>query len=379
MTATRFCGAGVSPARSHGCKPTTVQAGRPHHNIGRCVRLGLILFAAPFAGTAPAEDVVTLRDPTDGGRREVRGEVKTYSSAGLELAGPNRTMQTFDAADVVKIETPRLPDHLAGLAAWADRDVPAARRKLEAALREEPREWVRRRILAALVPIDLAAADRPAAVAHFAALYRSDPHDAALRLLPALWGDRPATAAARAAANRWRTGDEIERFVAGSLFVADPARRAEGVELLKALSRSATGELAELARLQRWRAKVLAGTTTAPETDAARRRIAFLPEELRAGPTFALGVALAAAGRTDEAAEAFLWPGTVDDADPPRAADALLRAAKLLRRRGDRLAAVRLLREVAARVPFGPAADGAAALLAELAPQTAVLAAPAGP
>ena len=309
--------------------------------------------------TALADDTVTLRDPATGGRTQLRGEVAAYDHARLDLALANGTVREFDAADVVRVETPRLPDHLAGLAAWRRRDVPTARAKLTAALRDEPRAWVRRRILAALIPADLAAADRPAAVSAFTALHRDDPHPAALAALPAVWGDRPATAATRAAANRWRTGDDVEKFVAGSVLVTDPATRAEGVELLRTLSRAADGALAELARLARWRAKVLAGATTDDEIDRARGRIDALPEELRAGPTFTLAVALERAGGIEEATAAYLWPGTLDDADPARAADGLLRAARLLNGRGDTVAAVRLLREVETRVPFGPAADEA--------------------
>ena len=324
---------------------------------------GCLFFVAVAAF---ADDTVTLRDARTGGRTVVVGEIVAADSRRLELALPGGAVRAFDAADVLRIETPRLPAHLAGLTAWADRDAAAAREKLGEALRDEPRAWVRREILAALIPADLAAADRPAAVSHFAALYRSDPHDDALRLMPAAWGDRPATAAARSAANRWRTGDGVERFVAGSVFLTDPDRRAEGVELLKSLSVTGRGALAELARLQRWRAKALAGGTTAAETDAARRRVAALPEALRAGPTFAVALALADGGRDEEATGAFLWTATVDDADPPRAADALLRAARLLRGRGETLAAARLLREVRTRVPFGPAADEAATLEDEL-------------
>ena len=300
--------------------------------LGRSLRSGLVcLLVAP----ALAEDIVLLRVPETGGRIELRGEVAAFDHDRLELTLANGTVRTADAADVVRVETPRLPSHLAGLAAWADRDVPLARRKLAIALGREPRAWVRRRILAALVPADLAAADRPAAVSHFLALYRSDPHPAALADMPAVWGDRPVTAATRAAANRWKTGDDAERFVAGSVLVSDPATREAGVALLRKISVTGERTLAELAKLARWRAKALAGATTAAETDAARRRVRELPEELRAGPSFTLGLALEAAGRDDEAMEAYLWTGLLDDADPPRAADALLRAARLLRRRGD--------------------------------------------
>ena len=347
---------------------------------GCAVAFRSLRFGLTFVLVAPAfaEDTVLLRVPETGGRIELRGEVAAFDHDRLELTLANDTVRTADAADVVRVETPRLPSHLAGLAAWADRDVPPARRKLAIALGREPRAWVRRQILAALIPADLAAADRPAAVSHFLALYRSDPHPAALADMPAVWGDRPVTAATRAAANRWKTGDDAERFVAGSVLVSDPATREAGVAMLRRISVTGERTLAELAKLARWRAKALAGATTAAETDAARRRVRELPEELRAGPSFTLGLALEAAGRDDGAVEAYLWTGLLDDADPPRAADALLRAAKLLRRRGDAAGATRLLREVRARLPFGPAADEAAEELADLIGGPAVGAAAGG-
>ena len=158
----------------------------------RSFRFGVTLL---LAASAHAEDVVLLRNSDTGGRLELRGEVAGYDHVGLDLTHADGAVRRYDAADVVRVATPRLRDHLDGLAAWDRKDVPLARTKLTAALGAEPRDWVRRRILAALIPADLAAADRPAAVSHFKALYQSDPHPAALAQMPAVWGDRPATAA----------------------------------------------------------------------------------------------------------------------------------------------------------------------------------------
>ena len=334
--------------------------------------LAVLLTAAAACG----QDVVTVRTD-DGGRREVAGRVVAYDSGGLTLTAPTGATLDFDAADVVRVVTPRLPVHLAGLRAWADRDVPAARERLAAALAEEPREWVRREILAALVTADLAAADRPAAGSHALALLRSDP-GATDRLgrLPVPWGDRRPRAAELAAANRWLNGpDDAETLLGAGVLVGEPDRRADAVGVLKRLSRSAGGPVAGLARLQRWRAKVLDGALKAGELETARRRVDALPEALRAGPRFTLGVAYEAAGRNEEAVAAFLFAPLADPADPARAADGLVRAAKLLRP-GDPTAAIRLLREARERFPSTEASGEAAAALREL---TAVPANPPTP
>ena len=294
------------------------------------------------------------------------GRVAEFDSSGLTLtAAVTGAVLEFDADEIVRIQTPRLPAHLAGLRAWAEKDVPTARKQLAAALDDEPREWVRRRILAALVPADLAAADRAAAGAHALALLAGDPGATDnLGLLPVPWGDRPPRAADLAAANRWINGPEdAEKLLGAGVLLGAPDRRAEAVGLLKRLSRSAAGPVAELARLQRWRAKVLDGTTTPAELAAARRRIDGLPEALRAGPLFTLGVGFEGAGRASEAAAAFLWSPLADPADPTRAADGLARAAALLEP-GDPLAAVRLRRELVERFPFAEASEAAREKLA---------------
>ena len=312
--------------------------------------------------------MVTLRTE-DGDRRTAVGRVSEFSSAGLTLVASTGAVLDYPTGDVIRVVTPRLPAHLAGLRAWSNRQVDVARDELDRALREEPREWVRREILAALVTADLAAADRPAAGAHWLALWRSDPGATdRLGLAPVPWGDRPPRAADLAAANRWATGpDDAEKLLGAGVLVGQPNRRAEAVASLKRLSRSGTPQIAELARLQRWRAKVLDGQSTDGERDAARRRIESLSEALRAGPLFTLGVASAAAGRNDEAIAAFLWAPAADPADPVRAADGLLRAADLLRA-GDPLAAVRLWRECESRFPFAEAAETARRRLEEFAP-----------
>ncbi len=329
-------------------------------------------------GAACGEDVVTLRTE-DGGRRDAVGEIVALDARTLTLRAPTGALLDHPAADVVRVITPRLPAHLAGLRAWERRDVSDARTQFAAALGEESREWVRRDLLAALVTTDLAAADRDAAGTHFLALFRADPAAVdRLGALPVPWDDRPPRAADLAAANRWVNGsDDAERLLGAGVLVGVADRRAAAVEALKRLSRSPSPEIAELARLQRWRAQVLDGAASAAATDTARRRIDALPESLRAGPKFTLGIAHAADRREAEAIAAFLWspltlPSTPDGTDPVRAADGLLRAADLLKKR-DPLAAVRLWRECVARFPFAGAADEARHRLDALAsPATAV-------
>ncbi|NNJ25899.1 tetratricopeptide repeat protein [Alienimonas chondri] len=347
-------------------------------SLPRTALVAALAIAMHGAGSQ-AEDVVTVRTD-DGGRRDVVGEVVSYDASLLSLRAPTGALLEFPAEDVVTIVTPRLPSHLAGLRAWANRDVPLARERLAAALAEEPREWVRRDLLAALVTADLAAADRPAAGSHFLALHRSDPTATdRLGLMPVPWDDRPPRAANLAAANRWMNGiDDAERLLGAGVLVGSPARRPAAVESLQRLSRSASPQIAELARLQRWRAKVLDGQATASELDAARRRIDSLPEPLRTGPLFTLGIASQVAGRNDEATAAFLWAPVADSTDPTRAADGLVRAADLLRA-GDPLAAVRLWRETIARFPFTDAAETARRRLDEFAAPNADASATAVP
>ncbi|MEM9702735.1 MAG: hypothetical protein AAF907_09870, partial [Planctomycetota bacterium] len=326
---------------------------------GQSLRSGLIFLVVLLVGlpTAAADDVVTVRTP-DGDRRDYVGEVIAYDSNLLSLRAPTGTLIDLAADDVVKLVTPRLASHLAGLRAWSQGDPIEAKERLASALAEEPRAWVRRDILAALVPVDLALADRGAAGTHFLALLHSDPRATdRLGLMPVPWGDRPPTPGDLLAARRWMQGDDdVERLMGAAVLVGDPTTREPALQALRGLSVSPEPLLAELARLMRWRAKLLNGTATEADRETARRRIDALPEALRAGPRFTLGLACEAAGRTDEAVAAYLFAPLVDPADPLRAAESLVRAGDLLRP-GEAAAALRLWRECRQRFPFAPAAE----------------------
>ncbi len=329
----------------------------------------LLLTAGLFltrASDLRAQDKVILQRSNFSARVAVSGIIEDYT--GIEVSirteASKEPAKTYPSADVVEIQTTQSEPHLRGLKFLAEGQTEEARRELEAAMKAEPREWVRRDILGALVRCGLRRGDYAAAGARFLALLKSDPTTRMFRLIPLVWAPEPTARAARSEAQNWMLAKaEAGRLMGASLLYDDAESGKEARSVLKALSSSTDVRVRTLAQLQAWRAEALAGNLGRLQIAQWQKRIDDIPEDLRAGPAFLLGRAYAGQHDYELAAAAFLWLPLVDDHDIRLAARACLEAGVALDRIGQRTEARTLFQEVTQRFADTPFADEAGALL----------------
>ena len=322
----------------------------------------VILFAASAAG---AQDKVVLQRSTLSTRITISGLVEDYTGVEVSIrTEPGEAPKTYPAAEVIEIQTPQTDSHTRGLKLLAEGNVEQAIRELEAALRKEPRTWVRRDILAALVRCGLRRGDYVSAGSRFLALLKSDSTTRHFRVIPLVWAPEAISRDARSEARSWMDGPvDAARLMGASLLYDDAESGKEARAVLKKLSSSTDSRVRPLAQMQAWRDEALAGNPGRLQTSQWRARIDELPEELRAGPCYLLGRSYAARHDYELAAATLLWLPLIDDHDFRLAARACLEAGTALQKIGQHAEARTLFREVTERFADTPFADEASALL----------------
>jgi tetratricopeptide (TPR) repeat protein len=314
---------------------------------------------------AQAQDKVILQRSSLSARVTVSGVVENYTGTEISIRTDNdEPPKTFPSADVVEIQTPQTDSHTRGLKLLAEGQVEQAVRELDVAVKKEPRTWVRREILAALVRCGMRRGDYAAAGSRFLAIVKSDPTTRHFRVIPLVWSPELISPDTRSEAVSWLSGRvEAGRLIGASLLYDDREMRKEARSVLKELSSSTDDRVRVLAQMQARREEALAGTPGKMQTAQWRQRIDEMPEDLRAGPYFLLGRVYAAQHDYELAAATLLWLPLVDDHDFRLAARACLEAGTALDRIGQHAEARTLYREVTVRFADTPFADEAAELL----------------
>jgi len=345
----------MAPTARPECCPTT--------------RIARFLLAAAVAllalNAAQAQDKVILQRNSLSARVTVSGVVENYTGTEISIRTDNdEPPKTFPSADVVEIQTAQSDSHTRGLKLLAEGQVEQAVRELDVAVKKEPRTWVRREILAALVRCGLRRGDYATAGARFLAIVKSDPTTRHFRVIPLVWAPETISPDARSEAVSWLSGRvEAGRLIGASLLYDDREMRKEARSVLKELSSSTDDRVRVLAQMQARREEALAGTPGKMQTAQWRQRIDEMPEDLRAGPYFLLGRVYAAQHDYELAAATLLWLPLVDDHDFRLASRACLEAGVALDKIGQHAEARTLYREVTVRFAETPFADEAADLL----------------
>jgi TolA-binding protein len=320
--------------------------------------------ALAVGGTASAQDRVILKRPGYAGRMTITGTIEEYTGTAISVrSSQGDTVRPYPAEEVVGFETPQTDSHDRGLALLAEGKVDEAIREFDAAIRKEPRAWVRREILALLVRCSLRRGDYPAAGTRFLTLVKSDPTTRHFRLIPLVWADEPIPAAAKSQGHAWLAGTvEVGRLMGASLLLEDPAHAIEARSTLRQLSSSTDRRIQSLAQMQTWRHESADGVSEL-EIFHWGQRIDELSPDLRAGPRYVLGRAYAARHDYEMAATTLLWLPLVDDHDFRLTARACLEAGVALGKIGQQSEAQGLFREVTQRFAETPFADEAQKLL----------------
>ena len=318
-----------------------------------------VLLAATCYTAASAADRVILPSGDDGGAGVITGEVLEYSSQGLVVRLANGRERKIAAERIERVEPQRSEAHATADDALARGDLGAAIDGYRQALSREPRRWVRRQLLAQLVGCYRRSGQVDLAGETFLVLARDDPASPHFACIPLAWSPSPPNPALVSRATRWlEATDQPAAVLLGASHLLATQQRGDAAARLTDLSGSANPIIASLSAAQLWRTQ----TATATPADLSRWESAIenMPESVRVGPYFVLGLAYIQKGDADAAAMALLRVAFEYPQDRNLAAESLLRAGEILDRAGHADEALTLFRELGERYPDTPFAEQAA-------------------
>ncbi|MEZ6060308.1 MAG: hypothetical protein R3C19_08110 [Planctomycetaceae bacterium] len=308
----------------------------------------VVLIAATSAAIAqPADDDSIL--PFDSGDRVVvvddeSGRETLLTGRVEDLEGNRLTfrsnrdgaIQVLRIPDVMRIEFAKSADFEAGLRLMQQGDHASASKILTTALKSEQQPWVRREIRAALARNSIRLRQRRDAVEQIRVIFDEDPKTRHLGLLPLVWEERLSPDQRLSVDAAWLTSDSaVERLAAGSVFLDNEQHSALAEKVLEDLKRHRSGGISDLAETQLWRLRLRdLSRSGVADVRGFQRRINVLPTELRPGPQYLLGKALAALHNHDDASRAFLWMPLMSPVDPDLTQKSLAEAISHLQQSG---------------------------------------------
>ena len=300
-----------------------------------------------------AEDVVYLK-PSAAGRapRRLTGEITDYTGRELRLKSPTGRQRSIPANQVERIDTSHSAEQSAGDKAFARGDFRGALEQYRRALAatREPRDWVRRQILAQAVWCLRNLGQPDQAGEYFLILLSRDPTTQDFDCIPLSWTDEPPSPAVVQKAQAWlKDPNNPAADLMGASALLATGRRAGALETLQRLTADSDPRIAWLAQAQLWRAAAPPPTPgqLAKWSDA----IESSDPSLRAGAYFLVGTAVAR--RDPDAGAILLMKLPILYQREYRLAAAALLATGACLERADRTAqAARLYRELTRK--YGP-------------------------
>jgi len=322
----------------------------------------LLLLAANRAATA--EETVVVR--TAAGRQaRLTGEVLDYDVRELRIRTTDGREQVVPAPQVLRIETQYVPEQFQAERARDEGQYDSALMLYQKALAAEPRRWARHAIIREMIGCHRALGRVERSGEMFLLLARDGPNSSDLAAMPLAWSPGMPPASLERAAQGWMARDELPAAVLLGASHLLSIRPAEAMSRLKRLAAETDGPVAQLAAAQLWRTEIV--TADAQKTDAWRRAIERMSDELRPGPQFVLGQALARQGQHEQATLALLRVPILDPGRRELAPVALVEAGRSLEKLERSHQAAGLYREVLRDYPTSPAAAEALSRLEALA------------
>jgi tetratricopeptide (TPR) repeat protein len=333
--------------------------------FGRRRALTVLLVCAAISSAviarAEGEDAVYLKPSTPGGPVvRLRGEIAEYTGRELRIRNSTGGERTVPTATVARIEFTKSPEQASGDEQFAARDWQLALASYQRALdaKREPREWVRRQILAQMVWCYRNLGVWDEAGKYFLLLVTSDPATQYFDSIPLVWSEEPLRPeAARLAAGWLAAGDQPIAVLMGGSLLVDSQSRTEALTRLRALLSNTDPRIVWLAYAQLWRAG--ANNATDEQRRSLATRIESSDNSLRAGPYYILGQSLLP-GHPVDAAIALMHVPVEFERERKLAADSLLATAGVLEQLKRPEEALGLYREAVARYPDAAAGKRAA-------------------
>jgi hypothetical protein len=280
------------------------------------------MFASTAAPLRADHVLVEPDDPRDPPTK-IEGTIleRTGSVVTIQTA-PGRT-QEIPGEKVVSVEATKSEGQRTAEELLAKHQFAEAFDALVDAETKEPREWVKREILALASAARREQGDRLGAAKFGLYLLDEDPASPHAEALPLVWQDEPLGVPEREAAKGWFDSDrEPAQLLAASWLLGDPEFAAAAQAKLKTLSASIDRIIATLAKLQLARRDL----SQSPSDLAAL--VEKLPAGVKAGPYWLLGREYERAGDTSAARIAYLRCGLGYSFPRETVASALVAAAR---------------------------------------------------
>mgnify|MGYP002626111506 CR=1 FL=1 len=243
------------------------------------------------APLACAEDIVFLK-PSANSRSGTRvtGTVTDYTGRELLIRTVGNREQMIPADRVSDVATEYTQKHADADRLFEDQRYIDAETLYRRALTDEPRQWVRRMILAQVVRCLRQQNNLEQAASTFLLIVQNDPTTQYFDAIPLVWRARELPPAAERRAMEWLRDERnpLTQLIAASWLLSGPAeQRVEAQRTLETLTRLRNPRVAQLAEVQRWRSLVV----TARADDVARwqRIIDGIEPPLRGGAYYLLG------------------------------------------------------------------------------------------
>jgi tetratricopeptide (TPR) repeat protein len=296
------------------------------------------------AGICLAQDLVVEATGEDGsGRVNRKGMIVDYTGRGVRLESTTGVRKTIPLERVVRIEFARCDAHRAAAAAMAAGDFSKAMEHFTSITStNERRGWVRTLIVANIIQCQQALGNYDAACHYFLGLLRNDKQTPHFDVIPLAWLSSQQLSDRRA--EGWLV-DELPpaRLLAAS-YLLPTAYRDKAVAKLQKLTGSEDPRIAQLAAAQLWRTRV--ANASPDEVAQWSRKIEEMPEALRGGPYYVVGLARSNLGDHEQAAIALMHVPILYPQQASLAAEALLAAGRSLARDQQNAEAARLFHEV---------------------------------
>lgn len=325
---------------------------RSHRKI---ILLGFVLGLSFLSvSETSAQDRITIQSENGIGRTRERGEIIDFIGEKITFRHKfgTRSITTYAAKDIVKIETFRSDEYSNALDAASKNQYTQAVKFLLLAIQNEPRSWVKREMLALMVECQTNLQNQSAAGTYFLALLQSDPETRYIGRIPLDWsfpksGDVIGPSRVLGDAREWmRREDPAAKLLGASCLLFEEDNSEDAQQELSLLSSHPRSEIRELAQLQLVRFKL---QTLAPSQRAWKswqKQIRQLPDSLRGGPDYLLGLGALQLQNYPNAVESFLWMPIVFNKNRPLSAQALLRCGKTYESMGQSTEAINLFSEI---------------------------------
>lgn len=313
---------------------------------GLLVLTPLIAILPIVATPARSEDVVVFKVGQDGrGRSQMAGEILDYTGKELRLRTQSGREAVIPAERVVTIDSDWQQKQAAADDLLNQGESAKALDLYLAAVREQPRVWVRRRILAQCVRCYYELGKIEQAGAAFLIVLRSDPATQYFDAIPLSWTTQQPTASLQRQAASWLEDETTPAAsLMGASWLLSSTQRAKAISKLQRLTTGADSRVALLAEAQLWRSKIV--TATPQDVPRWQAVIDRMPSGLRGGPYYLLGQLLARHDLHEQAAVAYLRVPILYPQQRGLSAECLLASGEQLEKLGQTREALGLYREL---------------------------------